>query len=124
MARPVGANATETKERVLLSAAALFASQGEGNTSMRQIAGASGVSLGTVHHYFGSKAHLYHACIDAMYQDMAKLRESLLGQIEPDLDMAMVVPDVVRRAFHFAYERQSALRLIMRDVVDEGELRP
>ena len=35
----------------------IFSAKGEGNTSMRDIASGAGVSLGTVHHYFGSKHH-------------------------------------------------------------------
>ena len=48
MARPVGADAEVTRQRVLEAASVLFAHKGEGQTSMRQIAGEAGVSLGTV----------------------------------------------------------------------------
>ena len=124
MARPVGADAELTKQRVLGAAAHLFADKGEGQTSMRQIAGEAGVSLGTVHHYFGSKAKLYEACIEAMYAELGDLRDRLLGQFESGAVPRQVVDDGIRSAFRFVREHQSAVRLIMRDVVEVGEVDP
>ena len=124
MARPVGADAELTKQRVLGAAAELFAHHGEGQTSMRQIAGEAGVSLGTVHHYFGSKAKLYDACIEAMYEELATLRDGLLGEFGAGKPTLQIVEEGIRGAFRFVRDHQSAVRLIMRDVVDVGEVDP
>ena len=124
MARPVGADAETTRKRVLDSAALLFAQKGEGQTSMRQIAGGAGVSLGTVHHYFGSKARLYEACIEAMYEKLSLMRESLAEQVSQAAEPRDVLEEAMRTAFRFTREHQSAVRLIMRDVVDVGEVDP
>ena len=124
MARPVGADAETTRKRVLESAAVLFAQKGEGQTSMRQIAGGAGVSLGTVHHYFGSKARLYDACIEAMYEKLGEMRVKLAERVVEAGDPKSVLEEAMRTAFRFTREHQSAVRLIMRDVVDVGEVDP
>ena len=122
MARPAQADAAVTRQKVLESAATLFAELGEGNTSMRAIAGGAGVSLGTVHHYFGSKARLYDACIDAMYGELGTLWEELQNDIVDFSDLRPVAKHVVRRGFVFARKNHKAIRLVMREVVDHGEV--
>ena len=122
MARPAQADAALTKQRVLSSASALFAELGEGNTSMRAIAGGAGVSLGTVHHYFGSKAKLYDACIDAMYTELGSLWAELQSEIENLKGIEQLLDHVVRRGFSFARRNHQAIRLVMREVVDHGEV--
>ena len=72
MGRPIQANAAATRDRIRASAVQLFAVQGEAATSTREIARGAGVSLAMVNHYFGSKAGLYTACVDAMYEELAE----------------------------------------------------
>ena len=122
MARPAQADAALTKQRVRSSASTLFAELGEGNTSMRAIAGGAGVSLGTVHHYFGSKAKLYDACIDAMYGELGNLWAELQSEIKPLDGLDALLEHVVRRGFIFARRNHLAIRLVMREVVDNGEV--
>lgn len=122
MARPAQANAAATKRKVLVTASTLFAQQGAGNTSMRAIAGGAGVSLGTVHHYFGSKAKLYDACIDAMYGELGTLWEELSVQPYVAQDLPAVFEGAVRRSYRFAREHHCAIRLVMREVIDSGEV--
>jgi len=122
MARPAQADAALTKQKVLSSASALFAELGEGNTSMRAIAGGAGVSLGTVHHYFGSKARLYDACIDAMYGELGELWNELQDEINNLSNNRELIEHVVRRGFVFARRNHAAIRLVMREVVDHGEV--
>jgi len=124
MARPVHADAEATKRRVLDSAASLFSAKGEGNTSMRDIASGASVSLGTVHHYFGSKAGLYQACIDAMYAELLTLKAELEPAFLTGESTEQVVETCVRQGFRFARQHQSALRLVLRSVLDSGELEP
>ena len=45
----------ETKHKILDTAERLFANQGYGATSMRQIIGEAGVNLASIHYHFGSK---------------------------------------------------------------------
>lgn len=56
--RITGVSAAETRERLLLAAAAAFQSQGFEGTRVADIAGAAGVSNGALYSHFGSKAEL------------------------------------------------------------------
>lgn len=124
MARPVNANAAQTRRTILKAATKLFAERGETGASVRAVARASGVSLATVHHYFGSKDALYRACVDAMDEEFTELqaelarvaREGAHGSIDE------VIEAVVRRAYRFAREHVLAVRLTTRDAVERGEM--
>jgi AcrR family transcriptional regulator len=123
MARPIAADAAATRRRILDAALAAFADRGAHGASIRTIAGAAGVSLAMVHHYFGDKDGLYEACIEAMYVELATLRVELVDALRrrnPDT----LVDRAVRTAFRFARERQIQVRLLLRQVVEAGELAP
>jgi AcrR family transcriptional regulator len=121
--RPKNANAAATRARILEQAARLFAERGRGETSVRDIAGASGVSLATVHHYFGSKDELYAAAIDAMYEELEELRGELLTAFEsgPASPVAFL-EETVRTTYRFARDHLNAQKLVMRSVIDTGEI--
>jgi AcrR family transcriptional regulator len=59
--RPPGAS--DTRERILVSARDLFARNGIDKTSIRAIAADAGVDPALVHHYFGTKTQLFAAAI-------------------------------------------------------------
>jgi AcrR family transcriptional regulator len=122
VARPVGANADATRKQILTVAARLFSERGVAGASIREIARQSGVSLGMVNHYYGSKEGLYGACIDHMYEELGQLKAEL-----PEALKSMKSPDelldkVVRAAFRFARKHGDAARLMQRTVVDQAEL--
>ena len=58
MGRTVGATAADTTERLLRSAADVFAARGYDRTRVADIAAAAGLSNGALYAYFGSKAEL------------------------------------------------------------------
>ena len=121
MARPVNADAAATKERILQSATVLFSEQGS-KSSVRDIAKGAGVSLAMVHHYFGSKEHLYEACVDAMYEELAGLRSTLLEAAVNANGVQNILEDAIRAGFRFARDHQAAMRLMMRRVVAVGSI--
>ena len=123
MARPVQANAEQTKRRILESAAGLFADNGK-LASMRSVASAAGVSLGTLHLYFGSKQGLYDACIEAMDAQFGELAARLLEVGKSGGDLDTIVSSVVREAYAFSREHELAVRLTTRDAVDRGHMDP
>lgn len=120
MARPANADAAATQERILEAATALFGAKGTGNVSIRRIAAASGVSLATVHHYFGSKEQLYDACIQSMYVELAALRHEMTGLVAG----RGAIEHVVRGCFRFAWAHRGAIRLLMRTIIDAGHMEP
>ena len=122
MARPVNANAAATRARIRASAVELFAARGLGQTSIRQIAKQADVSLAMVHHYFGSKDDLYRACVDAMYEALEALRGELLAAIAEGGSVAELLDRALRACWIFARNHRPALRLVMRQVIDTGEV--
>jgi TetR/AcrR family transcriptional regulator len=54
-------------DRILTQALPLFATQGYGGITMREIARAAGLTIGTLYHYFASKRALYLAVLDWAY---------------------------------------------------------
>ena len=54
------AKGVRTRAKILESALRLFREAGFEATTMRQVAGASGVSVGNAYYYFASKEHLVH----------------------------------------------------------------
>jgi len=121
MARPINADAEATRQRILSSATTLFASLGQ-KSSIRAIAKDAGVSLAMVHHYFGSKDDLYAACIDAMYGELAELREHLLAKLDATQSLEAVFESAIRTGFRFARDHRPAMRLMMRSVVSRGAI--
>ncbi len=124
MARPAHADAAATQTRILEGAMRMFGEEGTGNVSIRRIAASAGVSLATVHHYFGSKEQLYDACIRSMYVELEDLRGDLTQALASSPGPAALVSETVRAAFRFAWEHRGALRLLMRTIIDAGHLDP
>lgn len=102
---------TDSRERIRAAALALFAAQGVGATSLREVARAAGVAPGLVGHYFGSKAGLHTAVDDHVVdlfrraldsvpveggpKDIAAARDTALTRMLEDNPHAM---DYLRRA--------------------------
>jgi AcrR family transcriptional regulator len=63
MGRIAGVTAAETRERLLLAAADVFARRGYDGTRVADIAAAAGVSNGALYAHFGSKADLLVAAL-------------------------------------------------------------
>lgn len=124
MARPVNADAEATRRRILGAARDLFADRGHDGVSVRSIAQESGVSLATVHHYFGTKAALYHACVESLYADLSGLGAELERAVSAGGTGPTLVERAVRTSFSFARAHRDAIRLLMRRVVAHGELDP
>lgn len=87
--RPPGAS--DTRERILVSARDLFARNGIDKTSIRAVAAGAGVDPALVHHYFGTKTQLFAAAIHIPIDPMAiigPLREvpvDEIGRVLPSL---------------------------------------
>jgi AcrR family transcriptional regulator len=91
--RPPGAS--DTRDRILVSARNLFARNGIDKTSIRAIAKDAGVDPALVHHYFGTKTQLFAAAIHIPVDPMAvigPLREvpiEQLGSVLPSILLSL-----------------------------------
>lgn len=76
---------TDTKDRILDTAANLFSSHGFDGTSIDDILKAIGITKGAFYHYFNSKAHLCEAVLDNAVSQFHLLADSIQqGQGSPD----------------------------------------
>ena len=80
-ARKSRSDGVQSRERLLLAAMRLFAEQGFGNTSTREIALAAGTNIASISYYFGDKAGLYRA---AFTEPAPHAREDIAAFTNPD----------------------------------------
>ena len=123
MARPVNANAEETKQRILEAASSLYAEAGFEGTSVRQIAAAAGVSLGMIRHYYGSKEGLYRACIDSAYAIYGRLPVVIHQGLASGGEPIEVLCESVREGFRFALRQRAACRLVLWTLMEHDSWR-
>ena len=133
MSRPTNANAEETRRRLIEIASTHFSAHGTAGTSLRSVARDASVSLAAIHYHFGTKDQLYEACMATLYcslaDGLAPMRE-LFTRLSAQVDEASIdartftvmLDDLVRDAFRFAREYSPQLRLIMRPLVEHGEM--
>jgi len=122
MARPHGADPKATKRRVLDAASDLFARFGEGNVSVRKIAEAADISVATVNLYFGSKKGLYRQCVAEAYRGLGDLDPFQALIAEADLTSASFIRRCIQTIYLYIRENPNASRLMMRQILDEGEI--
>jgi AcrR family transcriptional regulator len=122
VARPPQADADRTRKTVLAAASRLFSAAGVDGASMRDIAREAGVTQATVHHYFGSKEELYDAVVREMYAELGALRFELAKAFAEGGNARALVERAVGASFRFAIAHGDAVRMVMRHVVDTGEL--
>ncbi len=83
---PAGYFGNEKKWEIVKAAAALFIKQGTVNTGVRDIAEASGITVGTLYHYFKSKEEIIASFMDFAVSgtnDFLKQAENQLANVEP-----------------------------------------
>jgi AcrR family transcriptional regulator len=96
--RPVGNTGSQTRERIVQTAAAMFALQGLQNVSLNQVAGACGLTAPAIYNYFPSKDALYVEIISTMYDEITAAFSKaftpdggLFAAIDRVLDVCLVV---------------------------------
>jgi AcrR family transcriptional regulator len=96
--RPRDQDSAETRLRLLRVAQELFARHGYEATSNRTIAKASGITSGAIYHYFASKAELYAAVYEVVFDKVFSAFEkavadhhTLVSQYAAVLDAAAML---------------------------------
>lgn len=76
--RPLRNGAARTRARLLVAAAEVFAERGYAGASVDDIAGAAGVSVGSIYSRFGSKQELFEALMsEHLARDVARVRDGM-----------------------------------------------
>lgn len=124
MSRPKDADSARTYERIVRAALDLLRGIDEPDQlSMRKVAAAADVSVGTVQYYFGSKSDLLEACLDGHYERLEAVARELAPAIS-ELEPGEVVPHVARAVYRWLQSERSLIRLRFATNARRGELHP
>ncbi len=107
---------------MLQSALDLIADRGVDGVSIREIGRRAGVTLATVHHYFGTKAELHASVIAEMDRELEALVQDLFAGWLEQGPAEEKVATAVRKAFAFARGHTSVIRLLLRTVIESGDI--
>ncbi|NVK56059.1 MAG: TetR/AcrR family transcriptional regulator [Alteromonadaceae bacterium] len=99
----------QTKARIIDAAENLFAEQGYGQTSMREITASANVNLASVNYHFGSKKNLIQAVLKRYF-------DVLMPQIDEALEA--LIPSVGRRGV------DQVLQSLMEPLINLNAVRP
>ncbi len=104
------------KQRIVEAGRAEFARHGLSAGSVRTIAERAGVTAAMINYYFGGKRALYDAVVT---EAQARLRERLSPALAGG--RAGLAPRLAGAYFDFLADDQELQRLLMREVLDQGE---
>lgn len=85
---------SDSYERILAAARALFAEQGFHGTSTRAIAAAAGLNIATMHYHVGSKEDLYRE----VFRRLFRQEYALIARFVADVDDAVVADPAALRS--------------------------
>ena len=98
----------EKQERVLRTAALLFAERGFNQADMAELATRAGVSKGSLYTYFESKEDLYlYVCREGM----SRARQEIYSQFCEEWDLAYKLEYIMRRGMAFAQDNPEYVAL-------------
>lgn len=110
-----------TRERLLRSAAELFARSGYRGASVRRICDLANANPGAVSYHFGGKRQLYRAVLRraaaALAHPAPTEEAEVQGEVQP-----LKVTEVVNRVFERIAREPAAVELLLRDLADGGEV--
>jgi TetR/AcrR family transcriptional regulator len=108
---------TDTRDRVLQVAQALFAERGYRGTSLRDIAKRIGIKAPSLLHHFPSKQQLYLAVLDRMFESIEDRANAIAwGRESPQDRMRQAVAD----AIDFIASRPDFVRIMWKELADES----
>lgn len=126
MARPKDADSAETWNRIVSAARReLFETPGgQTEVSMRQVAAAAGVGVGTIQYYFPTKESLLEACLDAYYLALDAIVRELSAAAASAVDPRGFIEDAVRRLYRFVVSERPHLMVRAKTNAQRGGLPP
>jgi AcrR family transcriptional regulator len=108
-------NGDDVRRRVLDAAEALFAERGYAAATTRDIAQRAGIQKRMVFYYFPRKDALYRAVLERVIAGMVAIHEQFRDDPGPT-GLAEAVDGVVA----FASQRLPAVKLLLREIIDDG----
>ena len=109
LGRPPASNAAETRQRIIATAAELFAVNGYGVTTNKDVAAQAGMSTGALYYYFDSKLAMYLA----VYEELAaRVNDRLTGAMAAESTFAGKLRAVLDAVYQMNLEDPSIARFI------------
>jgi TetR/AcrR family transcriptional regulator len=105
----------EVAERIMANALPLFADHGYSGVSMRAIAAAAGLTIGTLYHYFSNKEALYLGVLQASYASCAEQWQTIFDAPTPPLER---LRDYLFQYCKFAAENKEFVGLVKREQLE------
>ncbi len=103
------------REEILAAATRLFSAAGYSGVSMRDIAGACQLNVGSLYHHFSDKQELHAAAVQQAFAGRAQQLLTVLESDSPPQVRLMELIDVLCRLLA---EDQTFLRLVQRELLD------
>jgi TetR/AcrR family transcriptional regulator len=108
---------TDTRDRVLQVAQALFAERGYRGTSLRDIAKRIGIKAPSLLHHFPSKQQLYLAVLDKMFESLEDAANAIAwGRESRQERMRQAIGDTI----DFIASRPDFVRIMWKEMADES----
>jgi TetR/AcrR family transcriptional regulator len=108
---------TDTRDRVLQVAQALFAERGYRGTSLRDIAKRIGIRAPSLLHHFPSKQQLYLAVLDKMFESLEDAANAIAwGRESRQERMRQAIGDTI----DFIASRPDFVRIMWKEMADES----
>jgi AcrR family transcriptional regulator len=118
---------TDTREKILNTAAMLFARDGFGATSLRDITATAGVNIAAVNYYFGSKDNLIVAVLSRAIRPLNERRlallDALVHEAAPDPPaLPKILEALLRPCIEMGSnpEHRETFQLLERSLSEEG----
>ncbi len=105
----------EVAKRIMDNALPLFSDHGYSGVSMRAIAAAAGLTIGTLYHYFPNKEALYLAVLQASYATCAEQWQEIFDAPTPPLQR---LRDYLLHYCTFAAQNREFVRLVKREQLE------
>jgi AcrR family transcriptional regulator len=119
MARPAHSDPDANRHHLVDVAVRLFAQWGYDGTSVRYVAQEAGVNPAMINHYFGGKRNLYEEAVTDVYRRLFNRGRALIG----DTTFASA-EELIPQLYAIARAERDGVRLLVREVLDHGRLRP
>lgn len=108
-----------TRERLVRSAARLFADGGYRGASVRDICNLAGANPGAISYHFGGKKQLYRAVLRQAASSLAAIGPETASEDEAETPETV---EALRRVLHRMLDDDTATRLLLRDLADGGNV--
>ncbi|MEG6523040.1 TetR/AcrR family transcriptional regulator [Desulfotomaculum sp. 1211_IL3151] len=109
--------AEESKQRILLAAAAVFARKGLDGARVDEIAGAARINKRMIYHYFESKENLY---VEVLRYNCQKVYQLSKGSFIAGADPRENVARALRQYFYFLASDEEFVRLVSWEALNRG----